>query len=350
MLVGLTLLSLPWIRHRLYEGFYHIHFWLAVSYIGTMFWHCSDQGDSWAYMWATLLVWVLTILMRVFWKNRSTNLYGPLFTTSSVSTTLLPDDMVGLEITASEGLSWRAGEHMYIRIPQLSVFDNHPFTIANAYIPTVPGDQQSLRFFIRPYNGFTRRLHDYLSKHADSQLTAMLDGPYGSYHADNMTRYDTLVLVAGGGGISAILPWVEEFALRCRSKSKSSMRVKTVRVYWSIRHGNAVGWIRDALEKLDLAELYPDVQWCTHVTSEEAGASSSRKVSEKAPATDAVLGPISDLDSMGVTMKKGRIQFPELFEDLPEKSRVVVIGISPPLCVPFIQLLLSAAETEAANC
>lgn len=343
MLFGLALLSIPWIRHRMYEGFYHIHFWLAVSYIGLMFWHCKDLGDSWTYMWASLAVWLFSIFGRVFWYNRTTNLGHTMFITSRVITKILPDRMIQLEIDAPEGFEWDVGQHIFLRIPRLSPWDNHPFTIANSLIPGTPEAERRLQLFVRPYNGFTRRLHHFLSKNTDVQLEACVDGPYGTYQSDVLTNYDSLILIAGGGGISAILPWIQEYT---NSKSKGiPLQVSSVQIYWSIRHSEALIWIENVLKELELPKLHPQIRFTINVTGEETGRPST--LNEKAPARCDFSPLAAEID--GPTIKQGRICFAEVFENLGHKSRNVVIGMFLPqncLLVPNNAISLRTSKSQ----
>lgn len=76
MLFGLVVLSIPYLRHRFYEAFYHLHILLAISYVGLMFWHSGNLGDSWAYLWATIAVWLASILARFFYFNQSFNVHN----------------------------------------------------------------------------------------------------------------------------------------------------------------------------------------------------------------------------------------------------------------------------------
>jgi len=55
-----------------------------------------------------------------------------------------------------------------------------------------------LSFVIASYDGFTRNLHDYAVKNPGAQLRASIDGPYGNI--PDFTKFDKLVLIAGGSG------------------------------------------------------------------------------------------------------------------------------------------------------
>lgn len=97
MLFGLVVLSIPYIRHRLYEWFYLSRIFLAVAYLGLCFWHFGNLGDSWAYLWATFVLYLLSILGQVFYHNQSFKLNGPWLTGFLPRLQGLPDSMTRID-------------------------------------------------------------------------------------------------------------------------------------------------------------------------------------------------------------------------------------------------------------
>lgn len=288
-------------------------------------------------MWATLAALLLSIVVRIFYYNRTTSLVHAMFNTSHVLIKQFPDNMIELDMAAPESFTWQPSQHAYVRIPAVSIFDNHPFTIANVCDDSLPTDDRHLRFLIRPYAGFTHRLHSYIKSHPEAELGACIEGPYGTYHADILTRYDTLILIAGGGGITAILPWIEEFA--SNKRRAVPQRTSQVRVYWSIRHVESLCWIDAALKSLDIQCLQGAVQFTVHITGsnntdldplchQAKGKSVMRdhidlldvKTSESSQSSSFIIS--SD------DIKHGRMTFPTLFASLPTASRTMVIGMS----------------------
>ncbi|KAL9105589.1 MAG: hypothetical protein Q9227_009247 [Pyrenula ochraceoflavens] len=273
MLFGLLVLSIPWIRHRAYEGFYHLHFWLAVTYLGTLFWHAGMEGDSWDYLWATLAIWLATILARAFWFTRPTNIMQTSwFGGSSVSALrTFPNSMTKLEILVPPAFRWSPGQHVFLRFPAISPFDNHPFTIASADMAPSSSEQETerrtLAFYVRSHMGFTKRIRKHINGLADPQLEAWVEGPYGGMHQAPGKRYDQIMLVMGGGGISAGLPWIEHFA-RMFEQGFVDTKVKNVRLVWSVRERESIHWVEQALIKLPWTRLGKRITLYVHVTGE----------------------------------------------------------------------------------
>ncbi|KAF4307481.1 fre family ferric-chelate reductase [Botryosphaeria dothidea] len=85
-----------------------------------------------------------------------------------------------------------------------------PSSTSSTHLPssTTP---TTLTFWIRPYDGWTRRLRDQCIKQPSKKCHPfiLLEGPYGATHALPGT-YDATILVAGGSGISAAVPYLRE--------------------------------------------------------------------------------------------------------------------------------------------
>lgn len=332
----------------MYEGFYHLHFWLAVTYVGLMFWHCGLEGDSWDYMWATASIWMASILARALWYTRPTSILAERwFVGSPIILRAFPDDMTRLEILAPSGFRWNPGQHIYLRAPTVGLFDNHPFTIAAAdgfrqdenekeYTPRI------LPLYIRTYAGFTRRLRNCVDEESSAQLEAWLEGPYGGHDQDITIGFDNVILVAGGGGISAMLPWLEHFATKLRAGK--IMQASSLRLYWSVKKQSAVSWIAEALERLRLRELRSKISIEIHVTQEEMADErfpierASLEIDDS-PSTENMLEKdrekFSGLQNkqrsdgeLSIAMRCGRMRFEEIFANLPDGCRAIVVGQS----------------------
>lgn len=99
-----------------------------------------------------------------------------------------------------------------------------------------------IHFVIRPYKGMTARLRDSIVKSGTGsrEMTALIEGPYGG--TEPVFDYNNIIFIAGGSGISAVLPYVQEFL-----DGMSTARSTTTRVHivWAARQR---GFIQDVLE------------------------------------------------------------------------------------------------------
>lgn len=152
-----------------------------------------------------------------------------------------PDsNIIKLRVSAPSSASRRtAGQYYFVSFGGWRYFwQSHPFSVAarsssvasTAHLETNPkpeptvtvgqtsestldleslSDKPSITFMIRPRNGMTRHLQDLLSNNSGTgsqKLKVVLEGPYGI--AADVERYDDLLFIAGGTGITAVLPYI----------------------------------------------------------------------------------------------------------------------------------------------
>jgi len=259
MLVGLVFLSIQPIRQWVYETFYFSHVLMAITYLGLLFWHAANLGDSWAYLWATLALWLASWLARLFWYTRPLNIRNEWFQGATTLLTHLPGGTTKIEVlNPPENFTWTPSQHCFLRFPGISLLDNHPFTIVSGPLPADsrsasgeksadtfqhPPKQAPLTFLARTHSGFTRRLDAFGSKHADTSLEVWIDGPYGGLGRPIERLYDHLVLVAGGSGITVCLPWLASIL----AAEPLELRVERVSLIWAVKHKEHLDWARDLL-------------------------------------------------------------------------------------------------------
>jgi predicted ferric reductase len=74
--------------------------------------------------------------------------------------------MTRIDVLKPQGLHWRPGQHVFLRFPNVSILDHHPFTIASAEggnLRSVSTKKMlNMSFFVRSHGGFARRLSDFI--------------------------------------------------------------------------------------------------------------------------------------------------------------------------------------------
>ncbi|KAF4635307.1 hypothetical protein G7Y89_g2795 [Cudoniella acicularis] len=145
LLMFLATFSLPIVRTAFYELFKYFHYAAAVTYLGFMFWNTGNEGNSWCYL-----------------------------------------------------------------IPALGYIKNHPFTISSVPSQTtgISAEHNSLVFLVKPFSGFTAVLHftSLTLEAPEKSFGVDLGGPYGCIRYKLEHGYDSAILVAGGVGITAVVP------------------------------------------------------------------------------------------------------------------------------------------------
>lgn len=238
--------SLPFIRSKAYEFFVIVHAPLSVVFLGFMFWHCNNYLTSWSYLWATVGIWVGSIVFRLYFQNwiyfwRTSFLCG-----EESAITLLPENAV--KITIPSQVTWKPGQFVYLRMPGISFFENHPFTIASLCSEDFPSEYgESYRDIVlvfRPFSGFTRKVVEAHERNGPNQTyRAFLDGPYGGTTRE-LTSFDTVVLVAGGSGITAI---ISHLLLLIKKMREGTAVTKQVHVIWALKRPETAEWFKEEL-------------------------------------------------------------------------------------------------------
>ena len=189
----------------------------------------------------------------MFYKNSAFSIGRPWLDGFPLTVHDLSGDMVKVQIFVPSTYIWRPGQHCFLRIPTLSILDNHPFTIASApnnntninFTSEKRMEVNTLSFLVRPHEGFTRKLSAYARANTDISLHAFVDGPYGGLTRKIENAYDSIILVAGGGGITASVSWLLYLAMRMKA---SDVLVKQVKLVWVVRKENHLHWVREELD------------------------------------------------------------------------------------------------------
>jgi predicted ferric reductase len=245
-LVVLCVHSLSFLRAWMYELFVTLHTPLAWLFIGMMFWHCNNYLTSWSYLFATIALMVSSYLLRLFYLNWTNPFRTSWLIGEEAAVTILPENAVKVTIPTQK--KWRPGQYAYLRMPGISIFENHPFTIASLCSDDFPSEYDDLyrdmTLVFRPFGGFTRKVYDTaLEKGPYKTYRAFIDGPYGGMHRE-MASFDQVIFFAGGSGITAIASQLLDLIKRMRD-GKAVTTV--VRVVWALKRPETMEWFKEEL-------------------------------------------------------------------------------------------------------
>ncbi|KAI1449124.1 ferric reductase like transmembrane component [Annulohypoxylon stygium] len=245
-LLWLCVASLPFIRRIAYELFVTLHVPVGFVYLGCLFWHTKNYLGSWDYLYATIAIWVICYFLRIFNLNwvkpwRMSFLVG-----DEAAITLMTENAI--KITIPTQMKWKPGQYVYLRMPGISFFDNHPFTISSLCsedFPSEYGEQyRDCILVFKPYGGFTRRvLETAIEKGPFHTYRAYLDGPYGGMRRE-LAAFDTCILIAGGSGVTALMSQLLNLIKRMRDGKAITKKVVVV---WALKRLEAMDWFREEL-------------------------------------------------------------------------------------------------------
>lgn len=171
------------IRRRFFELFYYLHLLAAYFTIPAVLWHATS---GWEYLVPGLTVWFMDRVLRLSRSGRIVEL---------VDAHVHADCITELKFRCS-GMRAAPGQYVFLNIPELSLFEWHPFTLSTA---SGGGDMFTCHIREMGRGSWTGRLLE-LARAGPHALTLSVDGPCGQpLRAD---EYKRVILVAGGIGIT----------------------------------------------------------------------------------------------------------------------------------------------------
>lgn len=242
-------LALP-VSQRLfgYEFFRKAHWVLAMVFIGGCIGHWKQLE---CFMIPSILLWVVDRAARLIRTGlihyRITPEGKGMFASIPARVTHFGDDVVRLDLddpnpAASE---WLVGQHFYLTFAAGSIWQSHPFTPL-----ALPGTRQS--YIVRAKRGESKKLVQFQT----DTTPVILTGPYGQNVLSDVDANTNVLAIAGGTGISFVLPVLLRLAL-----TPGQARIKLV---WIVRHAADRDWIAAELDVL--AKSANNIQVVVHTT------------------------------------------------------------------------------------
>jgi NADPH oxidase len=180
----LVLSSFASLRRVAFEFFHFVHIVLAIAILIFAFYHSGIVVPVCAsIIWGGDLI-LRRIVMPCFWYPRRANIKS------------LSDDVIELSFPKTN-FYYNPGQYVNIAIPELSIFQWHPFSISSSPF------QDTVTVNIKKLGKWSGRLCALAKE--KNEVACWLEGPYGSL-AINLggNRYEIVVLVGGGIGVTAM--------------------------------------------------------------------------------------------------------------------------------------------------
>ncbi|KAK8040481.1 ferric reductase like transmembrane component [Apiospora marii] len=197
-------------------------------------------------IWLTIAIWAFCYALRLFKLNWTKPWRLAFMVGDEAAITLMTENAI--KVTIPTQMRWNPGQYVYLRMPGISFFDNHPFTISSLCsedFPSEYGEQyRDCVLVFKPYGGFTRRvLETAIQKGPFHTYRAYLDGPYGGMRRE-LSAFDTCILIAGGSGITSLMSQLLNLIKRMRDGKAIT---KKVVVIWALKRLEAMDWFREEL-------------------------------------------------------------------------------------------------------
>lgn len=281
------------LRHFSWEFFVFQHIITYMGFIIAVSIHIpSDANDAHAYVYVAVALYLFERLVY-FARFAFTNSGS-----SKVTLESLEGDVTKMYVTNRRIKTWAPGSHVMIGIPRFGLVQSHPATIMS--IPSSHNGEVVL--LLRAYKGFTRRIYEEnhkrpreipddvslqegQSRSTMKQYAALINGPYGSSHAE-FVSFKTVVLIAGATGVTFTMSVLLDLAHRAAVAAENGdtpYPVRKVTFVWLIRKSVWVEWISDelriAVSDLEKAGITFELQiFVTKSDSEDTILSNSPKL------------------------------------------------------------------------
>jgi predicted ferric reductase len=280
LIILLFVLSTPWaIRRTGYEFFRKTHYILAMLYVGACIAHWKKLSS---FLIPSLIVWVLdrgarlirtAILHHTTLPNGETT-FGP----SQAATTLFPDsvngDVVRLDFTHPHD-AWSIGQHFYLCFPQGSIWQSHPFTPLSLPVHDEKSCGVQHSYIFRAKSGETKKIAQLAAAKPNSAekdtlplTSVILTGPYGETITTHLTQEVNILCIAGGTGITYVLPVLLNLAQQPRSIDRK------VTLVWAVRQKSDLAWVEPEMALIRQLAKSIDLTIRIFVTREAEGQSS----------------------------------------------------------------------------
>lgn len=267
-MVAILFQSVSIVRHAFYECFLHLHQFLAMAaLVGTLL-HCEAEVlPQRPLLYTVICVWGAERLIRI-WR---------IFSRRGAKVRIEALEGGACRVTFDIRGSWPKGpgHHIYAYIPALSLWMSHPFSVAwvdrhtsrsgcsnptlsnvETLTPSPSNDsgvavrgrskntRTSISCIVAARSGMTAALFRKACRSPIS-LSAFVEGPYGGL--ENMRSYGTVLLFAGGVGITHQLSHVHDIV---SAWSEGACSTRKIILIWTVRSVEQLEWVRPYMDEL----------------------------------------------------------------------------------------------------
>ncbi|KAK9449213.1 ferric reductase NAD binding domain-containing protein [Limtongia smithiae] len=240
--------SAYYFRRRFFEGFLSTHILLALFFLVALGFHVMSTVYL-RLIYACAGIYACDRLLRI-----GRVLYGNL---SGHADMRANRDATQIRVRPAIAFRYRAGQYAYVYTLRLNFWQANPFSIAECR-----ERGREYVFVAKKFDRVTARLHDAARTTTNSGnvmasatgTRVWIEGPYGATYP--LERYASVLLVAGGVGITAVMSYAMQL--------KRAERICMVHVHWVVREKENVRWVDAQLAQLAMAENF-DIH--IHVTA-----------------------------------------------------------------------------------
>ncbi|EQC42321.1 hypothetical protein SDRG_00060 [Saprolegnia diclina VS20] len=235
----LGLFAVPYVRRNHFELFYYVH---RVAAVGGLVFACLHARTVWLSLILPLTLYVGSYLWRLrsHWNRFRVVLSSH---TEKTVTIVLPSTPQ----TKAWARDMPLGAYFWVAIPAISWLQWHPFSA----MATVDASGAPTIGFVIKATTDGSFVDDVYTSLLGVETTVVVGGPYGNLSI-NLDEYDTVLLIAGGIGVTPLLHILNQ-------QEKTAKSTTTTTLHWIVRTPSEFGAPADFLPKsADNLRLYAD--------------------------------------------------------------------------------------------
>lgn len=228
--------AIYYFRLRWYEIFLAIHIVLAIVFMIGCWYHVALlHFGHMEWLYAAVAIWAFDRALR-FGRLGLLNFSwakGRKARTAELETA--GPDAIKAVISVGYDFTFKPGQYAYFYFPRFNFWESHPFTIA---AHDNSQNQPKVTVLFRTHGGVTNKLWKHLQD-GPKVMSCYVEGPYGHYSP--VDKYDNVLLMAGGIGVTAVFPYLRYLA---------QLQVNNVRFLWVVRDEDSIRWFKDEISEL----------------------------------------------------------------------------------------------------
>lgn len=286
VLVLLWMLATPLgIKLTGYEVFRKVHYCLAMVYIGAIIGHWEQLQ---CFLIPGMLLWFFDRLGRAIRTGMLHYQWLPAkakwgFKAAQAKVVHWNDeksgDVIRLDFEHTQQ-PWQVGQHFFLCFPEGSIWQSHPMTPLSMPVADKHGRVKH-SYVIRAKGGETKKIAAIAAKkiaalgdapslrdektiqRAEVSTPIILTGPYGTDIVEDLTPDTNVLCIAGGTGITFVLPVLLKLV---REQRTSNRRIGLV---WAVRRDTDMKWVEIELDEIKETGCSHGVNVDVYVTREK---------------------------------------------------------------------------------